>query len=95
MTGHVAVTRHTSQVLAGADGDRRAASRFSGRRILVLVVLACASVTLLAARSAQAATSAWARRSPVWKHALRSEPMSIGSEPKGEAMYGSSAEAEG
>ncbi len=44
MRQHVAVRRHTLQEAPGVDGARRAWSRPSGRRLLLLVVLACAGV---------------------------------------------------
>lgn len=53
MSEQVAVRRPTSQEAPEIDGDRRAVSRPAGRRLLLLVLLACASVAVLGANSAR------------------------------------------
>ena len=53
MREQVAVRRPTSQEAPEIDGDRTSASRPAGRRLSLLVLLACASVAMLGARSAQ------------------------------------------
>ena len=53
MKQQVAVKRHTSRGAPRIDGDRRVAPRPSGRRFLLLGVLACAGVIALGAGAAQ------------------------------------------
>jgi hypothetical protein len=55
MREQVAVTRHTLQEAPDTGGGRVANHRRSGRRFVLLVVLACASVLAIAATPAQAA----------------------------------------
>ena len=55
MTQQVADRRHTRQRAPRAGGAGRALNRPAGRRLLLLVALACASVLAIAASSAQAA----------------------------------------
>src|SRR6202000_3235026 len=54
MSEQVAVERHTLQEAPGNDGRRRGPHRPAGRRLLLLVLLACAGVLALGAGSAQA-----------------------------------------
>ena len=55
MTQQVADRRHTLQRAPRAGGAGRARNRPAGRRLVLLVALACASVLAIAASSAQAA----------------------------------------
>ena len=54
MSEQVAVERHTLQEAPGNDGRRSGSHRPAGRRLVLLVLLACAGVLALGAGSAQA-----------------------------------------